>query len=78
MKGTTVKTQLMHALKEGVVNIRFRKRDGTLRDMRATLNDELIEVSSFSSSTGPDHIQCVWDVDARGWRSFYWDSLIDD
>lgn len=71
-----MKTQLVNNLKAGVVSIQFRKRDGTLRDMRATLSDELIEVSSSSSSTGPDHIQCVWDVDAKGWRSFYWDSLI--
>jgi len=72
-----MKQRLVDALKLGVVPIRFRKRDGTLRDMRATLVPDLIGIETYSAAKGPEHIQCVWDIDKEEWRSFRWDSLID-
>lgn len=73
-----MKQDLVDALKLGVVPIRFRKRDGSVRDMRATLVPELIGIESYSIARGPEHVQCVWDVDKEQWRSFRWDSLIED
>jgi hypothetical protein len=45
--------------------------------MRGTLVPELIGIETYSRNTGPEHIQCVWDVDKDEWRSFRWDCLID-
>lgn len=45
--------------------------------MRATLVPELIGIETYSAARGPEHIQCVWDVDKNEWRSFRWDSLIE-
>jgi hypothetical protein len=73
-----VKQQLIDSLKLGIVPIRFRKRDGSVRNMRATLVPELIGIDTYSIARGPEHVQCVWDVDKDEWRSFRWDSLIED
>ena len=68
---------LVNQLKLGIVTLNFRKRDGSLRKMRATLVPELIGIETYSRNTGPEHIQCVWDIDKDEWRSFRWDCLID-
>jgi hypothetical protein len=73
-----MKQELVEALKLGVVSIRFRKRDGSVRDMRATLVPDLIGIETYSIARGPEHVQCVWDIDKEEWRSFRWDSLIED
>jgi hypothetical protein len=70
--------QLIEALKLGIVPIKFRKRDGSVRDMRATLVPDLIGIETYSIARGPEHVQCVWDVDKEEWRSFRWDSLISE
>jgi hypothetical protein len=64
-------------LETGIVSLRFRKRDGSIRDMRATLVPDLIGIATYSIARGPEHVQCVWDVDKDEWRSFRWDSLLE-
>jgi hypothetical protein len=71
-----MKQALINDLKQGVVDISFRKIDGTIRNMKATLADDLISTKTYSKSSGPEHVQCVWDVDKDAWRSFRWDSLL--
>jgi hypothetical protein len=71
-----MKDNIVKALKLGVVPIKFRKIDGTIRNMKATLADDLISTKTYSKSSGPEHVQCVWDVDKGAWRSFRWDSLL--
>ena len=68
---------LVNNLKSGVVPIKFRKKDGSIREMKATLVPELIGVETYSIARGPEHVQCVWDVDKEAWRSFRWDALIE-
>jgi hypothetical protein len=68
---------LVNLLQLGIVKIKFRKRDGSIRDMRATLVPDLIGVETYSKNAGPEHVQCVWDVDKDEWRSFRWDCLIE-
>jgi hypothetical protein len=63
------------------VDIKFNKTDGSLREMRATLNPSLI-TSTYEKTTdrvkeaNPD-VQAVFDVDAGSFRSFRWDSLME-
>jgi hypothetical protein len=66
---------LIEQLKQGVVTIKFVKRDGSLRTMKATLCDDLIGISTFSIKKQSGDVQSVWDVEKQEWRSFKWSSL---
>lgn len=63
------------------ININFVKKDGSLRNMLATLNNEYIpedkkpkakdgKEDNNKEDNNPDLIT-VFDMDAQGWRSFY-------
>ena len=67
-------------LKSEVVTLTFTKKDGTQRKMVSTLSEARIPKSeNTKESTGTrkysDKAQPVYDVEAKGWRSFRWDSL---
>lgn len=67
-------------LKSEVVTLTFTKKDGTKREMVSTLCESRIPKSeNTKESTGTrkysEEAQPVYDVEAKGWRSFRWDSL---
>ena len=71
---------LRDLLKSEVVTLTFTKKDGSQREMVATLSEARIpktEKSTESAGTRKysDEAQPVYDVEAKGWRSFRWDSL---
>jgi hypothetical protein len=71
---------LRDLLKSEVVKLTFTKKDGTQREMIATLCESRIpktEKSAESAGTRKysDEAQPVYDIEAKGWRSFRWDSL---
>ena len=66
----------------GPVTVTFSKKDGTERVMNCTTNSNLIPASPIVESTEPkkekkvnEDVMPVYDLDARGWRSFRWDSI---
>ena len=67
-------------MKTGIVNFKFEKKDGELREMNATLISSAIyqrfhkEQNPNPYGANPDHVTC-WDVDQQGWRSFNISSL---
>ena len=67
-------------LRDNVVEVIFNKVDGTERVMMCTLNPtilpESVEKEGGVKVRNPD-VQCVWDVDNNGWRSFRFDSVVD-
>lgn len=69
-------------LKERICQVTFTKVDGTQRIMNCTLNTSMIPVDLSEEKTGrtkaenPD-VQPVYDLEAQGWRSFRWDSIIN-
>ena len=73
--------QLKELLNEGVVNVTFIKVDGTERTMPCTLNPALIPAEHAPKSPTDAHTkrseaaQPVYVTDAKGWRSFRWDSV---
>jgi phage-related protein len=72
------KPDIIQQLKEGVIEVKFTKADGSQRVMSATLNDQYVTYDDSASSTKgkkADTAQPVWDINASGWRSFRWDSL---
>lgn len=77
------KARVLHLLRtsETAVPIAFNKVDGSIRQMNATLNPDLI-TSTYEKTTdrvkevNPD-VQAVFDIDAGSFRSFRWDSLLE-
>ena len=65
---------VMKQLYSGVVNLSFTKKDGSLREMNATLvTSEIPEVHQKKELPNDPREQdnvLVWDVDQIGWRTF--------
>jgi hypothetical protein len=69
--------ELVAALENGVVNIEFSKSDGTIRKMRATLNNNLFAYKAANTERKQnENTMPVWDMDKSGWRSFRFHQLI--
>ena len=67
------------ALQTGVVVLTFRKKDGTVREMRATTDTSrfVYESKGNSDRKRNDAVTVLWDLDKGEWRSMRNDSLID-
>ena len=61
-------------LKEGVIEVKFTKKDGSLRVMKCTLKEDLIPTEHAPKGTGKvksnSDVISVFDVENNGWRSF--------
>lgn len=68
-----------------IVEVKFEKVDGTIRDMKCTLRTDLLpppeEVEENDDSeekpkrkVSPDVLR-VWDLEKEAWRSFRWDKI---
>ena len=71
--------EIKTCLHEGIVEITFTKANGEERVMLATLSEALIPLDLMPSGSDrkkSDEVQAVYDVEADGWRSFRWDSII--
>ena len=71
---------LKDLLKSEVVTLTFTKKDGTKREMLSTLCESRIPKSEKSTESAgtrkySEEAQPVYDIEAKGWRSFRWDSL---
>lgn len=80
----TQRDQLLADLRTNVIEVIFTKKDGSTRVMKATLNPDILppaykegEISEEKEfhKENPDNI-AVWDIEAKGWRSFNISSLI--
>jgi hypothetical protein len=65
-------------LQSNTVVVEFIKTDGTLRTMSATLKPDVVVITE--SKTGRvkkenPEVCSVWDIDAKGWRSFRFDKV---
>ena len=74
-----VKSDVLDLLREGVCEVSFLKLDGTVRNMKATLNADYLPPTEVKESTtskprSEDAI-AVYDVTIGDWRSFRWDRL---
>ena len=68
-------------LRNGPITVEFVKSDCTLRTMRCTLDQSLIDapmqpgLTESKTRTRDVHVQTVWDLEAKQWRSFRYDRL---
>lgn len=84
------KKWLKSHLAYGPTTVIFTKKDGTERVMNCTTNSELVPAEPIveAHETNTDNpidfpkpkkvnedVMRVYDLDAKGWRSFRWDSI---
>lgn len=80
---TDVRTKEMveNLLNAGVTTVTFTKIDGSERVMRCTLSESIIPSNSLPKGSTErkknDETRTVYDLDAAGWRSFRWDSVLE-
>lgn len=74
------KSNIVRMLYGGVINIKFRKIDGTERLMKCTLLEHYIkplDKKTDKVKKENEGLLSVWDVEKEGWRSFRVDSILE-
>ena len=74
------KNWLKGVMQTEIVNLTFRKTDGTLRNMRCTLLPKLLPeaiVSDKSKRKVSEESLAVFDLEKNEWRSFRYDSVTE-
>jgi hypothetical protein len=72
------KIWLRSLLQERIVKVTFEKSDGSLREMKATLQSGvaiLTESKTGRTKAVNPNVCSVWDTDANAWRSFRYDRI---
>lgn len=73
------KEQIRETARAGVISVKFTKKDGSLRNMRCSLQEKylppLMNDAETTTKDNPD-VLAVWDIEAKGWRSFRIDSVM--
>ena len=77
------KEALQSDLRTNVVEVIFTKLNGETRKMRATLSPQYVPkedhtetVNQLLNEDTEKKSMAVWDIDAKGWRSFRIDRVI--
>jgi hypothetical protein len=70
---------LVSHLKMGEVRLTFNKKDGTIREMKATLDQKVVPI--IENTTGVEkkrspEVVSVWDLEKSAWRSVRFDSIM--
>ena len=70
---------LVSHLKMGEVRLTFNKKDGTIREMKATLDQKVVSI--FENTTNvkkkrSSEVISVWDLEKSAWRSVRFDSIM--
>lgn len=76
------KDEVVKMLKESVCTVKFTKKDGSLRIMKATLKDDVVKplmessgTSTSSRRSNPNQVAVI-DTELNEWRSFNLDSIV--
>jgi hypothetical protein len=77
LKGIPTQEELNKLLREGVLVVTFNKLNGDERVMTCTKNLESIPEESRpkTEKEPPKGNVNVWDINAKGWRSFKYDRV---
>lgn len=62
--------KLCKALKKGIVNFTFKKKDGSIREAVGTLKENVIPPVYGLRTSDPNKVQIFYDVNKQAWRSF--------
>jgi hypothetical protein len=77
------KTNLIAALRNEILCLKYVKKDGTERVIQATLQDEYLpaqdtgKLLAKQSNERPDlgNSITIWDVENKGWRTLFIDNI---
>lgn len=82
LKGIPTKTDLKNLLDQNVVVVDFTKLNGDKRVMTCTLREDMKPPATKTDTMSQkkvreisDAVVSVWDVNAKGWRSFRYDRI---
>ena len=82
LKGIPTKTDLKFQLEQNVMVVDFTKLNGDKRVMTCTLREDMKPPATKTDTMSQkkvremsDAVVNVWDVNARGWRSFRYDRI---
>jgi hypothetical protein len=69
--------ELKELLRNNIVTVSFKKKDGSIREMLCTTMSEYLPEFNGASTTSSsfDNILTVWDLEKNAWRSFKYDSI---
>lgn len=78
------RNEILNALRNGDVIVEFTKVNGDYRKMTCTLKEGVVPTPKKDDSITQKKVRevspevcVVYDVNAKGWRSFRWDSVIN-
>jgi hypothetical protein len=72
----TLRDWLLGILQQQEVSLTFEKKDGTMRNMRCTLQAGVVPpYEGKGTKAVNENVIPVFDLDAQGWRSFRVDSV---
>jgi hypothetical protein len=82
LKGIPTKVDLKNLLEQNVVVVDFTKLNGDKRVMTCTLREDMKPRATKDDTMSQkavrevsDAVVSVWDVNAKGWRSFRYDRI---
>jgi hypothetical protein len=82
LKGIPTKTDLKQLLSQNVLTVDFTKLNGDKRVMTCTLRDDMKPRATKDDALSQkkvrevsDAVVSVWDVNAKGWRSFRYERI---
>ena len=82
LKGIPVKSELKTLLEQNVLVVDFTKLNGDKRVMTCTLREDMKPRATNDDAMSQkkvrevsDAVVSVWDVNAKGWRSFRYDRI---
>ena len=82
LKGIPTKADLKFQLEQNVVVVDFTKLNGDKRVMTCTLREDMKPPATKTDTMSQkkvramtDAVVSVWDVNAKGWRSFRYDRI---
>ena len=82
LKGIPTKADLKNLLEQNVLVVDFTKLNGDKRIMTCTLREDIKPAATKNDALSQkkvretsDAVVSVWDVNARGWRSFRYDRV---
>lgn len=82
LKGIPVKSELKTLLEQNVLVVDFTKLNGDKRVMTCTLREDMKPRATKDDAMSQkkvrevsDAVVSVWDVNAKGWRSFRYDRI---
>ena len=82
LKGIPTKPDLKKLLEQNVLTVDFTKLDGDKRVMTCTLREDMKPAATKTDAMSQkkvrevsDAVVSVWDVNAKGWRSFRYERI---